>query len=91
MPPPRAAATIAGMSSPLLRTLLAGLAAVIAVAVVASGSKKVKGGDAAVKLRFTKKAKRAIEHARKVTVRIKVRFAGAGGIQRTSVSLTLKR
>lgn len=59
---------------------------------VASGSKSVKGGNAAVKLRFTKAAERSLQRAAKVKVRIKVAFKPAGGpVRRTSVSLTLKR
>jgi hypothetical protein len=59
---------------------------------VASGAKSVKGGNAAVKLRFTKAAKRALKRAAKVKVRVKVAFKPVGGpVQRTSVSLTLKR
>jgi WD40 repeat protein len=59
---------------------------------VATGSKSVQGGDAAVKLRFTKAARRSLKHARSVKLRIKVAFKPAGGAtQRTTVSLTLKR
>ena len=59
---------------------------------VASGSKAVERGDAAVKLRFTKTAKRALKKAASVKLRIKVSFKPAGGsVQRQTVSLTLKR
>jgi hypothetical protein len=59
---------------------------------VASGSKSVRGGNASVKLRFTKAAKRALKHARSVKVRIKVTFTPASGApQRRTVSLTLTR
>jgi hypothetical protein len=59
---------------------------------VAAGSKSVKGGDAAVRLRFTKAARRSLAHARSVRLRIKVAFKPAGGaVQRKTVSLTLKR
>jgi hypothetical protein len=59
---------------------------------LASGAKRVKGGNAAIRLRFTKAAKRSLEPAAKVRVRIKVAFKPAGGaMQRTTVSLTLTR
>jgi hypothetical protein len=59
---------------------------------VAAGSKSVKGGNAAVRLRFTKAAKRSLKRARRVKLRIKVAFNPTGGAtQRTSVALTLKR
>jgi hypothetical protein len=59
---------------------------------VASGSKRVSGGKATVKLRFTKTAKRSLKHAQRVKLRIKVAFKPAGGAtQRTAVSLTLTR
>jgi hypothetical protein len=59
---------------------------------VASGAKSVSGGNATVKLRFTKAAKRSLKQARRVKVRIKVAFTPAGGAtQRRTVSLTLTR
>jgi hypothetical protein len=59
---------------------------------LASGTKAVGAGRAAVKLRFTKAARRALKDARRVTVRIKVALKPAGGaVQRTAVSLTLTR
>ncbi|HEX5620558.1 MAG TPA: hypothetical protein VFX51_19215, partial [Solirubrobacteraceae bacterium] len=59
---------------------------------VASGSKRVSGGTATVKLRFTKAAKRSLKRARRVKLRIKVAFTPTGGTtQRTAVSLTLTR
>jgi hypothetical protein len=51
--------------------------------VVAKGSARAKNGKATVTLRFTKAAKRALRHKRKVTLRI----SGAG----TSRAVTLKR
>jgi hypothetical protein len=52
----------------------------------------VRAGSAAVKLRFTKAARRSLAHARRVKVRIKVALKPAGGaVQRTAVSLTLTR
>jgi hypothetical protein len=59
---------------------------------VASGSKRVRGHSAAVKLRFTGKARRSLTHAQSVTVRLKVKFKPAGGAVKTaSASLTLNR
>jgi hypothetical protein len=59
---------------------------------LASGSKTVRGHSAAVKLRFTKKAKRALKRAQTVTVRLTVKFKPhSGSPKRTSVSLTLNR
>jgi WD40 repeat protein len=59
---------------------------------VASGAKSVHGTDAAVKLRFTKAARRSLKHARSVKLRINVAFRPAGGaVQRTTVSLRLTR
>jgi hypothetical protein len=59
---------------------------------VASGSKSVSGRSGAVKLRFTKAARRSLKHARSVKLRVKVAFKPAGGaIQRTTVSLKLTR
>ena len=46
---------------------------------VASGSKTVSGGEATVKLRFTKAAKRKLKRARRVKLRIKVAFTPTGG------------
>ena len=59
---------------------------------VAAGSKSVRGGRVAVKLRFTKGARRSLKHARRVKIRITVAFTSAGGsTQRASVGLTLTR
>jgi hypothetical protein len=59
---------------------------------VASGSKSVGGHNGAVKLRFTRSARRSFKHARSVKLRIKVAFKPAGGaVQRTTVSLKLTR
>ena len=59
---------------------------------VASGAKRVSGGNATVKLRFTKAAKRSLKRAQSVKVRIKVAFKPTGGAtQRQTVSLTLTR
>jgi hypothetical protein len=59
---------------------------------VAAGSRSVRGGETAVKLRFTKAARRSLKRARSVRLRIKVAFTPAGGAtQRTTVALTLKR
>jgi WD40-like Beta Propeller Repeat len=59
---------------------------------VASGSKSVRGSSAAVKLRFTKAARRSLAHVRSAKLRIKVTFKPAGGaVQRTTVSLKLTR
>jgi hypothetical protein len=59
---------------------------------VAAGSKRVSGGEATVKLRFTKAAKRSLKRAQRVKVRIKVAFKPtAGATQRQTVSLTLTR
>jgi hypothetical protein len=59
---------------------------------LASGAKAVRGHNAAVKLRFTKAAKRSLRHARSVKLRLKVAFTPAGGaVQRTAVSLRLTR
>jgi hypothetical protein len=59
---------------------------------LASGSKAVHAGSAAVKLRFTKSARRSLGHARRVKLRIKVALRPAGGaVQRAAVSLTLTR
>jgi hypothetical protein len=58
---------------------------------LASGSKSVHGRSGAVKLRFTKSAKRALKGAHSATVRLTVKFKPHGGkAQRTSVSLTLR-
>jgi len=56
---------------------------------LASGAKAVGAGRTAVKLRFTKAARRSLKNARRVTVRIKVALEPGG--QRTAVSLTLTR
>jgi hypothetical protein len=59
---------------------------------VASGSKSVHGSSAALKLRFTKAARRSLEHARSAKLRVKVAFRPAGGaVQRTTVALRLTR
>ena len=59
---------------------------------VASGAKARQGRHGAVKLRFTKAARRSLKHARSVKLRIKVAFKPAGGAtQRTTVAVTLKR
>ena len=59
---------------------------------LASGAKAVGAGRAAVKLRFTKAARRSLKNAHRVTVRIKVALKPAGGaVQRAAVSLTLTR
>jgi WD40-like Beta Propeller Repeat len=59
---------------------------------VAAGAKSVRGGNATVKLRFTKAAKRSLKRAQSVKVRIKVAFKPTGGAtQRQTVSLTLTR
>ena len=59
---------------------------------LASGAKTVGAGRAAVKLRFTKAARRSLKRANRVTVRIKVALKPAGGaVQRTAVLLTLTR
>jgi len=50
--------------------------------VVATGSAKVKGGAATVKVRFTTKGKRTLRHAKRVTLKI----AGGG----VSTTITLK-
>ena len=53
---------------------------------------RVSGGNATVKLRFTKAAKRSLKRAQRVKVRIKVAFTPTGGAtQRQTVSLTLTR
>jgi hypothetical protein len=51
----------------------------------------VSGRHAAVKLRFTKAAKRSLKRADAVKLRIKVAFTAGGRTQRTAVSLTMKR
>jgi hypothetical protein len=52
----------------------------------------VRGGNATVKLRFTRAAKRSLKSAQRVKVRIKVAFTPAGGAtQKQTVSLTLTR
>ncbi len=59
---------------------------------VASGSTTVHGHNAAVKLRFSKQAKRSLKRAQSVTVRLTVKFKPHGGkAKRASVSLTLNR
>jgi len=59
---------------------------------VASGSKSVHGHNGAVKLRFTKKAKRSLKGAQSVTLRLTVKFKPhSGAAKRTSVTLTLNR
>jgi hypothetical protein len=59
---------------------------------VASGAKSVHGRNGAVKLRFTKQAKRSLKRASSVTVRLTVKFKPHGGkAKRTAVSLTLNR
>jgi hypothetical protein len=59
---------------------------------LASGAKSVHGRNAAVKLRFTKAAKRSLKRVARVKLRIKIAFKPAGGpVQRTAVSLTLTR
>jgi hypothetical protein len=59
---------------------------------VASGSKRVSGGNVTVKLRFTKAAKRSLKRAKRVKLRIKVAFTPTGGAtERKTVSLTLTR
>jgi len=54
---------------------------------VASGAKRVKAGKAAVKLRFTRGARNALDNARSVKLRVKVAFKG----QSTTLALKLKR
>ena len=59
---------------------------------VASGSKAVHGHNGAVKLRFSKKAKRSLKSAQSVTLRLTVKFKPhSGAAKRTSVTLTLNR
>src|SRR6185436_16492399 len=59
---------------------------------VASGSKSVHGHSGAVKLRFTKKAKRSLKGAQSATLRLTVKFKPHNGAaKRTSVTLTLNR
>jgi hypothetical protein len=59
---------------------------------VASGAKRVAAGKAAVKLRFTRGARAALDNARSVKLRVKVAFTPTGGAaQSTTLALKLKR
>ncbi|HWM08121.1 MAG TPA: hypothetical protein VNO82_02220 [Solirubrobacteraceae bacterium] len=59
---------------------------------VASGAKRVGAGKAAVKLRFTRGARAALDNARSVRLRVKVAFKPRGGAtMRTTLALKLSR
>jgi WD40 repeat protein len=59
---------------------------------VAAGAKRVKAGNATVKLRFTKAAKRTLRRKGRVKLRVRVAFTPSGGAtQTTTLAVTLKR
>jgi hypothetical protein len=59
---------------------------------VASCAKRVAGGKATVKLRFTRGARAALDNARRLKLRVKVVFTPAGGsAQSATLTLKLKR
>jgi hypothetical protein len=59
---------------------------------VGAGGRSVKAGTSAVKLRFTKAARRSLARSRRVKLRLQVAFTPKGGAtQRTTLKLTLKR
>jgi WD40-like Beta Propeller Repeat len=59
---------------------------------VASGAKRVAGGKATVKLRFSRGARNALDNARRVKLRVKVAFTAAGGgTKSATIAVTLKR
>ena len=59
---------------------------------VASGKRRVNGGTATVKLKFTKRARKALRGAKRARLTVKVRFMPASGAAKVATAaVTLKR